>query len=695
MTATCELIFEIGTEEIPSGYLENGVKALKDLMQSVLTENRIPVAGGIGAFGTPRRLILIGKGLSERQDDLVQEVTGPPKDIAYDVEGRPTKAAIGFARKQGLDVNQLECKKTEKGEYLAAKRHIQGRPCLEILAEALPRIIADISWPKSMRWGKEAFSFARPIHWILALLDGEVIPFEVAGIKSGNTSRGHRFTAPSLFEVTGIQQYLKEIEDRDVLIDQRQREKVVERITLEAANGVGGRPIEDPDLVKTVANLTEYPSAVCGGFDKQFLNLPDPVLLAAMREHQKYFAVYDHKDQLMPHFVAVNNTVAREESVVAKGHERVLRARLADADFFFKEDSKRSLEDRLKDLEGVIYQAGLGSSFAKVQRFSRLADWLAGTLVPDKLKDVKTVCRLCKCDLVTLMVMEFPSLQGAMGKQYARREGYPEEICQGIHEHYFPVGAEGQTPETDVGAVVGVADRMDTITGFFCIGLIPSGSADPFALRRHALSIIRIIEERGWDVSLLACIGQALTILREEIDFDRDQVCSQVVEFFKERYRQRMLRSGYGFDVVEAVISTQFDRIHQLPMKIEQLKRFVAESKEVESVAVTFKRVKNILKNQEEMLDVVPELFKTEWESTLWNTYHSLKDEVDRCLKNDEYYKALTLMPRIAKPVDDLFEGVEILTKEDQALRSNRVALLQRISSLFLGVADFSKVSLS
>ena len=694
MTVTCELIFEIGTEEIPSGYLEDGIKALKHLAESSLRENRIHVAGTIEAFGTPRRLVLIGKGLSERQDDLLQEVTGPPKSIAYDDKGRPTKAAIGFAQKQGIDVSQLESKKTEKGEYLSAKRHIQGRACRDILAEALPVIIAGISWPKSMRWGEGVFSFVRPVHWILALLNGEIIPFEVADVRSGNTTRGHRFMSPTPFEVSGVQQYLQEMEERSVLIGQGQREKAVEQLTKEAAETVGGRPFEDRDLLKTVANLTEYPSAICGGFDKQFLNLPEPVLLAAMREHQKYFAVYDPNGQLMPNFVAVNNTCAREESVVARGHQRVLRARLADAGFFFEEDGKRSLEDRLKDLKGVIYQAGLGTSYAKVERFSRLAHRLAEDIIPDKLDDVRTVCRLCKCDLVTLMVTEFPSLQGVMGKEYARKEGYPEEICRGILEHYFPVGAGGQTPKTAIGAVVGVADRMDTIAGFFCIGLIPSGSADPFALRRHALSIIRIVDDMGWDFSLLEFIDRALTIFREEIDFDTDQVCSQVVEFFKERYRQRMLRSGYNFDLVEAVISAQFDRINQLPMRIEQLRKFVAESKEVEAVALTFKRVKNILKNQKQQLEVAPELLKADCESALWNTYQSLKHEVDLCLEKGEYYKALNLMPRIGKPVDDFFEGVEILTREDPALRRNRVGLLQRISSLFASVADFSKVSL-
>jgi len=689
-----ELLLEVGTEEIPSGYLENGLIELRRLAEACLKENRIQIAGGLYTYGTPRRLVLIGKAISETQEDLVQEITGPPRSVAYDKDSKPTKAAIGFAQKQGVSVEELECIETPKGEYLYIKQRVPGKPTKDILAGALPKILADITWPKSMRWGTVDFVFVRPIHWVLALFNGGVVPFEVAGVRSGNTTQGHRFMAPEVVEILNVQDYLKKMEKSFVLIDQKERESIVERITRETAESVGGKPAQDPELVTTVANLVEYPSAVCGSFDEAFLALPDPVLITAMREHQKYFSIYNVKGKLMPNFVAVNNTIARDETVVRIGHERVLRARLSDAGFFFKEDRKRLLSDRIEDLKGVIYQAELGSSSAKVKRFSKLAEYLAETILPGKLDDIRSVAMLCKCDLVTQIVTEFPSLQGVMGKEYARLDGYPEEICMAIHEHYLPTRSGGQLPTSKYGAAVGCADRMDTIVGCFAIGLTPSGSADPFALRRHALAIIRIVEDMEWDLSLEQFIEKAVSILREDIEFDKEQVRTGVLDFFKERYKQMMLRSGYESDLIESIISVTFDRIDQLGLRIDQLKRFASESEEFQALTLIFKRVTNILKKQEEPFEVDSALFKEACESALWEMYHTLKDDIYRCLEKRDYYGALNLMARLRKPVDDFFDGVEVLVKDNKALRENRVGLLQHLEMLFLCIADFSKFAI-
>ncbi len=689
-----ELLLEIGTEEIPSGYLEDGLRGLKVLAETSFEENRIDLAGDLHTYGTPRRLVLIGKDIAERQEDLVQEVTGPPKSVAYDKEGKPSKAALGFAAKQGVSVESLECVDTLKGEYVYIKNRIPGRPTDKILEECLPKIIAGITWPKSMRWGTVGFSFVRPIHWVLALFNGKVISFEVGGVKSGKTTRGHRFMGSQDIEVLNIEDYYQKMEKSFVLVDQREREKAVERLAKEAAATVGGEPAEDAELITTVANLVEYPSAVCGGFDDAFLNIPDSVLITAMKEHQRYFSVYDKEGKLMPSFVAVNNTVAQDESVVKRGHERVLRARLSDAGFFFEEDRKRPLVERLEDLKGVIYQAELGTSYAKVQRFTKLAEYLADTVLPDRVDDVKTVASLCKCDLVTQMVNEFPSLQGVMGEEYARMEGYAGEICSAINEHYLPIRAGGKLPTSKIGAVVGCADRLDTIAGCFAIGLEPSGSADPFALRRHSLAIIRITEGMGWDLSFREFIEKALLILSEEIRFETDKVFARVIEFFRERYKQMMLRSDYESDLIEAVISVEFDRINQLGPRIDHLKRFVSESEEFQALALTFKRVSNILKKQKIPFDVDPALFKETVESSLWETYHVLKEDIYQCLEKTDYYQALGLMARLRKPVDEFFDGAEILIKDDEALRENRVGLLQHLSMLFLKVADLSKFSI-
>ena len=688
-----ELLLEIGTEEIPAGYLESGLRELKRLAGECLKENRIDLAGGLDVYGTPRRLVLMGKGISAKQKDLIQEVTGPPKKVAYDENGVPTKAAEGFARKQGVSVEELQTIETPKGDYLYVKQEIPGRPTLEILSERLPGIIGEIPWPKSMRWGEVGFPFVRPVHWILCLLGGSVVPFEAAGVQSGSTTCGHRFMGPEAVNVSNISDYLKVMESAFVVLDPLERQRVVVKAARDAAAGVGGVPADDPELVQTVANLTEYPTAVCGSFEKVFLDLPDAVLITAMREHQKYFAVYDEKGVLMPNFVAVNNTKTRDESVVCRGHERVLRARLSDADFFLKEDRKRPLIDRLEDLKQVIYQAQLGTSYAKVMRVETLAEHIAGKVLPEQVDGAKLTARLAKCDLVTHMVIEFPSLQGAVGKAYAALEGYEDDICSGIHEHYLPLKAGGALPQSKIGAVVGMADRLDTISGCFAVGLEPTGKADPFALRRHALAIIRIMEDTGWDLSFRELVEKALSLLAAEIEFDFDATFARVLDFIRERYRNMMLRSDYASDLVEAAICGPFDCILSLRPKMEQLKEFTLSSDEFTPLALTFKRVNNIIKKQPMVFEVNPELFKEDAEKDLWKTYQALKDDVGGYIEKRAFLDALGLMTKLRTPVDQLFDEVEILT-EDDALRKNRVGLLQMISKFVLTVADFSKFSI-
>ena len=689
-----ELILEIGTEEIPSDYLDKGLEDLKKMAETALDENRIEVSVPMVTQGSPRRLVMIGKGIAEKQADGVQEVTGPPKKAAFDQEGKPTKAALGFAKKQGVSVEDLEILETPKGEYLFVSRKIPGRPVKEVLGDIFPQLIADIPWPKSMRWGSGTFSFVRPIHWILALLDGEVIPFELAGVESGNRTRGHRFMSSGMIEIAGIQDYLDKMEGASILIDRDVRREKVRKVVQEAADSVSGIPSLDPELLTTVTNLVEFPSAVCGGFDKEFLHIPDPVLVTAMKKHQKYFSMRDDEGRLMPHFVAVNNTVTRDREVVKRGHERVLRARLADADFFFKEDRKRPLADRLEDLKGVIYQAELGSSHAKVQRFSALGEFLGDRIAPEHKDAITLAAMLCKCDLVTEMVMEFPSLQGVMGREYARLDGHPEEVCVAVREHYFPTRAGAELPASKVGAIVGVADRMDTIAGCFAINQEPTGAADPYALRRHALAIIRIIEEKGWEVSLEELISRSLGLLKEVVTFDEEVVFRKIAEFFRQRFRNMMLGQGHKADLIEAVISPQFDQVAQLRPRMDQLEQFMKESDEFPSLVLTAKRVNNILKNQVVSKDVDTGLFKDPCEEALWDVFQALREEVQTHMDERKYSEALHLLIRLRQPVDAFFDGVEILTKDDPPLKENRVGVLKQLSNLFVSVADFSKFAI-
>ena len=688
-----ELLLEIGTEEIPSGYLESGLKELRRLAESYLRDNRIEMEGALYTYGTPRRLVLIGKAIADRQEDTIQELTGPPKKTAFDEEGNPTKAAFGFAKKQGVSVDELQLLETPKGEYLHFKRKMPGRPTIELLSEILPELIANIPWPKSMRWGIGGFSFVRPIHWMLALFYGEVIPFEVAGVRSGNKSRGHRFMAPQIMEIDDLQDYLRKMSEGSVVIDQREREGEVEKAIITAAETVSGTPMRDPELLSTVANMVEYPSAICGGFDKAFLNLPDPVLITAMKEHQRYFPIRDREDRLMPNFVAVNNTIARDESIVRKGHERVLRARLADADFFLKEDRKRPLENRLEDLKAVIYQAELGTSFAKVQRFTKLAEYLAKQIAPEKIDDVRLAARLCKCDLVTDMVGEFPSLQGTMGEIYARLDGHPEDVCLAISDHYLPSQAESELPGSLIGSIVGMADRMDTIVGCFAVGLEPTGTADPYALRRHALGIIRIIRAKKIGISLKDVVSKSGSILNEAISFDREKVVDRVLDFIKDRFKNLLLSEGIAQDFVEAVITIDFSFLNQIEERIVALRRFREISKDFERLTISFKRIMNIVRGFEGTDKVNPDLFEHTSEENLWKTFQSVKDNVQKEIHRETYFDALNSIAELTGPVDEFFSDVMVMA-EDVRIRENRLGMLKGLNQLFLQIADFSRFAI-
>jgi glycyl-tRNA synthetase beta chain len=688
-----ELLLEIGTEEIPSDYLENGLKDLKRLAELYLKDNRIEIEGGLHTYGTPRRLVLVGKAIADTQENTIQEITGPPQKAAFDEEGNPTKAAFGFAKKQGVSVDELQLLETPKGVYLYIKRKIPGRLTITILSEVLPKLIANIPWPKSMRWGSEEFSFVRPIHWVLALFNGTIIPFEVAGITSGTQTRGHRFMAPQSMEIEGLEDYLQKMNESSIIIDQKVREDSVEKAVITAAKNVSGLPVIDPELLFTVTNMVEFPSAICGGFDKAFLALPDPVLITAMKEHQRYFSVRDHEGNLMPNFVAVNNTIARDESIVRKGHERVLQARLADANFFFKEDRKRLLEDRLEDLKTVIYQAELGTSFDKVQRFTRLAEYLAEQIIPEKIHDVELVAKLCKCDLVTEMVMEFPSLQGVVGKEYARLDGYPEDICIAISDHYLPIQAESQLPESLIGSIVGIADRLDTIVGFFSMGLEPDGTADPYALRRQALAIIRIVRDKKIAISFQDFIHKSASILNETISFDQKEVEDSVSNFIKNRFKNLLLSEGITQDIIEAVISIDFNFLHQVEKKIEALQRFRDISKDFETLAIAFKRIINIGKGFEETYSVNPDLFEHKSEEGLWKTFQLVKEEAKREIDRENYFEALSIISRIIKTVDEFFSEVMVMA-EDRRIKENRLGILKSLHQFFLQVADFSKFSI-
>ncbi|MFH0810287.1 MAG: glycine--tRNA ligase subunit beta [Pseudomonadota bacterium] len=514
-----ELLFEIGCEEIPAGYILPALEALARQVESALGEARLSF-GETRTFGTPRRLALAVAAVAERQSDQEVKRLGPPKGAAFDSEGRPTKAALGFAKGQGVAMEDLTIEATPKGEYVCARRHEKGRPAAEVLPEILLKLVPALPFPKSMRWGAGRLRFARPIHWLLATLGGQPLTFELDGIVSGGVTYGHRFVSPGPIEPRGAEDYLARLEAAKVIAEPARRREMCRRAVLDAAREAGGAPISDDALLEQVTNLVEFPVAVCGRFDDEFLQIPREVVVTAMREHQRYFAVTDAGGALLPAFVSVVNTPASDMSLIRAGNERVLRARLADARFFYREDCKRPLHARLDTLRKVVFHSGLGTSFEKVKRLEELAGLLADRLYPGHKQAARRAALLSKCDLVTEMVGEFPTLQGTMGGIYARGSGETEEVAQAIAEHYLPKGAQEEVPKTEAGVVVSLADKLDNICGVFGLGLVPTGTADPYALRRQCLAVITLCWAKGLHLDLREAIRADLARLSPKLSTD-------------------------------------------------------------------------------------------------------------------------------------------------------------------------------
>lgn len=683
-----DLFLEIGCEEIPAGFVPKAMADMEQLMRRELESERLEFAE-ILTLGTPRRLVLAVKGLAQRQPDAELTAMGPAKSVAFDADGNPTRAAQGFARGQGVEVSQLTVVMTEKGEYLAAVKSETGRESAELLTEILPRLMGAIPFKKSMRWGELEVRFARPIHWIVALFDGLVVPFSFGNIETGSVSRGHRFMANTSFPVRDLEHYLEECERHFVIPDPERRREIIRREIARVAKLAGGEVLPDEGLLEQVTFLVEYPSAVAGTFSPDFLAVPREVLITSMREHQRYFSMVDAAGKLLPGFITINNTLTEDPGVVVKGNERVLRARLSDARFFFEEDKKVPLENRVEALKSVVYQAKLGTSFEKMERFRLLARYLAARHNPSVADKAYRAATLCKADLVTGMVGEFPEVQGIMGREYALHAGEDREVANAIAEHYLPTGAGGELPPSDIGAFVSLADKMDTICGCFSVGLIPTGSADPYALRRSALGIINIILEKGYREQLEGFIDESLALLAPKSSRAPADVRREVLEFFKVRF-MNLMADRYPGDVVEAVVAVSFDDLVDAGARIRALSEF-KNREDFSPLAVAFKRVCNIVKEGVDT-PVSVALFEDAAEGALYRSLQEVSGKVGSALGSGEYLSALTEIATLKEGVDLFFEKVMVMA-EDEKVRGNRLALLTGIARLFAKVADFSRLS--
>ena len=706
-----DFLLEIGCEEIPARMIEAASAELRERVSALLAREHL-AAGEVATLDTPRRLALMARGIASSQPDVTEQMNGPSVAVAYK-DGRPTPAAHAFAKKAGMDVSQLERVTTAKGEYLSAKVTKRGRSAPEILAEGLPKEIAAIYWPKNMYWRKPNERFVRPVRWLVAMLDGETIPLEFDGIRAGNQSRGHRILSEGPVKISGTGvAYIDALRVAKVL-GRAEREQQIRKALDAATRTIAvARWREDKVLLDTVVNLTEYPSVILGGFDPQFLVLPEEVLVTVMRDHQKYFAIEDSEGKLLPHFLAVLNTDGDPQGLIRHGNERVLRARFNDARFFWETDQKRSLLERLDSLKNVTFQKDLGSYYDKTQRVQRLCSWLCELLKRNEIAVRpgvvhKATC-LAKTDLTTELVKEFTELQGIVGGLYARAQqldpSLKEEvrfaIADAVYDQYKPESTDDSIPRSTEGAVLSLGDKADTVAGMFSIGLVPSGSKDPFALRRQANGIVKIIAEKKLPLRLSELMRDARAGYQkseaEKKFVDDEKFTAAIATFFRERLEFYLKDvCGYSYDVVKAVLGADADDVVDAAARAAAVKQ-VLHMPEFQAIGGACKRMRNILRQAEEKGIETAAEFRylgdaPHEEKNLMTWIENNKPRMDALRKGKDYDEALFLLSDVGKHVDAFFDKVMVMV-EDADVRANRLALLRTLLREFSTIADFSEI---
>lgn len=684
------LAFEIGTEEIPAFDLAGAVKQLSTMVPSLLDDAAIP-HGAVKIFSSPRRLIVIAEEIPEATEEKNEVFKGPSAKIAFDAEGNPTKAAQGFARGKGADPFSLV---VEDG-YVYARTHTPSVNVASLLSSVLNKIIHGLSWPRSQRWGVQSEYFTRPVRWIVALFGNEVIDFTFAGLVAGRTTYGHRFLAPGPFEVADADSLVDVVRSASVIPSEAEREQVIREGVAKAEAETGFTAVLHPKTLVEVINLAEYPTVLVGTFDEEFLKVPEEIIVDAMLVHQRYFPLYDKDGKLTNRFIVVSNGDPACAETIVDGNERVVRARLYDAKFFYDEDLKQPLESYVDHLGEVVFQEKLGTMLDKTNRIQRLADHLAedAGLAGQDLNDVERAARLCKADLVTSAVVEFTSVQGVMGSYYAAASGETAQVAQAIEQHYRPRFAGDEAPDTVVGKIVAIADKLDTVCGLFAVGQGPTGSSDPFALRRSAIGIVAMLSGKdAVEVSLVAAIDAALASYAQQgIEFDTDVVRRDVIEFFITRTKVMMRDAGNSIDAIDAVLSAGIQEPVELINRVSALEAARSEQPEVfEDLATAYARANNLCDSK--LGTEVNEGLLSEVEQALVSAVGQAESNVASALENNNYAAALSELAALRKPIDLFFENTMVMD-EDQALRENRLRLLNSFVAVFANVADFALLS--
>lgn len=709
-----KLLFEIGTEEIPAKFMPGILKQLKELAAAKMQELRIPFED-ITVYGTPRRMAFIAGGVAETQADVVVEAKGPSVKIAY-VSGAPSKAAQGFARGQGVDVKDL----VVRDNYVYAVKHLAGQPVVELLPGLLMDILTSLSFPKTMRWADYEFRFVRPIRWMVALFGDQIIPVEICGVKSGKFSMGHRFMQQSLkaaaesqgllsaalskvgnkvysalagvkgaVEIPSAGDYKKVMYDNFVMVDQDERRALILQQIKDLAAQNGGEAEINEDLLEEVNYLVEWPTALCGKFEEKFLSLPKECIITPMREHQRYFPVLDEDGNLLNKFITVRNGGSEHLDIVTHGNERVLRARLSDAEFFFNEDRAIKLEDRLEKLKTVSFQEGLGNMYDKSERLVKMAEMLRFAInTPVDEEELRRCALLCKTDLVTGMVIEFTELQGVMGREYALLDGEKPEVATGIFEHYLPRFAGDALPATTIGRIVGIGDKLDNICATFSRGLAPTGSQDPYALRRQALGVINILLDANYHISLAKIIAGTLYLLDIKPE-ETGKLVPQIMEFFKQRLRNLLMDQGIRYDVIDAVFADKRnDDVVDLAARCKALAAYV-EAGNAEPLVQVSVRVSNLCKKIEKEVAISGALFKDESENKLHEVVAAVSKEIIPEIVLYDYAAVLKAGEKVIEPVNTFFDNVMVMD-EDENVKNNRLAMLEEVRGIVNAVGDLS-----
>ncbi len=679
------LLLEIGTEEIPARFLPDAIIRLKESAGKIFSDFRLSFSS-LNTYATPRRLSLIAD-VEASQKASEKEVWGPPVNVAFDKEGNPTKAAEAFVKNNGIQMTDLLKKEKGKGIYLFAVVKEGAQNTEDILPEILPKLISSLSFPKSMRWGNGSMTFARPIHWICALYGNEKVNFELDGIKSSNLSRGHRFLSPGLFEVKDTKTYINLMRNNFVVLDTDERKNMILSGSNKLTLSVNASLIEDEELIQHVTFLVEYPLPVLGTFSPEYLALPEELLITVMKGHQKYFALKDGKGRLTNYFIVISNTKQDNIETVKTGAEKVIRARFEDAKFYYEEDKKTRLKEGLEGLKKVIYHDRLGSLYDKTQRIALIADYIGNKCCPKKISEIKEAAILAKTDLISGVVGEFPELQGIMGGYYALNEGYSREISKALSEQYLPAHSGDRLPETDSGAILSLSDKFDNMASFFMIGLSPTGTEDPFALRRQALGAIAILTEKKYAITISEILDVALNAFDIE---NRQDVLNDIAKFFEQRLDPLFVLKGYSPDCIASVMNyAKNNPIYALKERLEAVQRF-KEDPDYDSFILAIKRINNIAPKYD-VPSVNQGLFSDE-EMLLHKEFESVSDKINSLMSLNKYSEALELIKTLKEPINRFFDKVLIMDKRED-IKLNRLSLIRQIQILAQQIADFSKLT--